>query len=71
MVIAFGARRNATTNGGDASRVGALRQRLADRHVISAFCEPLFMAFSPTRDEAAEKCPDARRVAPIRASVWW
>ena len=72
MVIAFGARRNATTNGGDASRVGALRQRLTDRHVISAVCEPLFMAFSPiTRDEAAEKCSDARRVAPIRASVWW
>ena len=22
------------------------------------------------RDEAAEKCPDARRVAPIRGSVW-
>ena len=23
-----------------------------------------------TRPEAAEKCPDARRVAPIRGSVW-
>ena len=22
-------------------------------------------------DGAAEKCPDARRVAPIRDSVWW
>ena len=50
---------NASTNGGDASRVGhfseatsrvgflqprpaELKQRLTDKHVISAVCEPLF-----------------------------
>ena len=33
---------NASTNGGDASRVGILRQRLTDRRVISVVCESLF-----------------------------
>ena len=28
------------------------------------------LKISPTRDGAAEKCPDVRRVAPIRDSVW-
>ena len=32
---------NATSNGGDASRVGILRQKFTDKRVISAACEPL------------------------------
>ena len=34
---------NASTNGGDASRVGILRQKFTDKRVISAACEPVCM----------------------------
>ena len=70
---------NASTNGGDASRVGfllprlasvflqprpaELKQRLTDEHVINAVCEPLFCVLTL-------HFPDARRVAPISACVW-
>ena len=61
---------NASTNGGDASRVGflqprpaELKQRFTDKHVISAVCEPLFSVLTL-------HFPDARRVAPISACVW-
>ena len=33
---------NATSNGGDASRVGIIRQRLTDKRAKLAVCEPLF-----------------------------
>ena len=46
--------------GGDASRVRALRQKLTDKRVISAVCEPLFGV-------RALFFTDAGRVAPIRA----
>ena len=39
---------------------GKLKQRLTDSSEISTICEPLFSAIFP----------DARRVAPIRVSVW-
>ena len=42
----------------------ALRQRLTDRRVISAVCEPLFSVWAFTL------MPDAGRVAPISGSVW-
>ena len=42
----------------------ALRQRLTNRRVISAVCEPLFSVWAFTL------MPDAGRVAPIRGSVW-
>ena len=61
---------NASTNGGDASRVGfllsrlaELKQRLTDKRVISTVCEPLFSVLTL-------HFPDARRVAPISACVW-
>ena len=70
---------NASTNGGDASRVGfllprlasvflqprpaELKQRLTDKRVISAVCEPLFCVWTL-------HFTDARRVAPISACVW-
>ena len=40
-----------------------IKEKLTDRHVISAVCEPLFgvLAFA--------LMPDARRVAPISACV--
>ena len=47
-----------STNGGDASCIGIL---LLSRLFLG------YYALLPLRDEAAEKCPDARRVAPIRA----
>ena len=58
---------NASTNGGDASRVGILRQKFTDKRVISAVCEPVFVYLHCIiflmRDEAAEKYFDAGRVA--------
>ena len=42
----------------------ALRQRLTNRRVISAVCEPLFSVWVFTL------MPDAGRVAPISGSVW-
>ena len=75
MVVAFGARRNANTNGGDASRVGALRQRLTDRHVISAVCEPLFMAFSRRETRLLKNAPTRDASPPLElafgGSAWW
>ena len=45
---------------------GFLRQRLTNKRVISAVCEPLLgvLAFALMPDNAG-------RVAPIRACVWW
>ena len=54
---------NATTNGGDASRVG---KRCSYYFVACVF--PLLSLFR-RGDEAAEKFSDARRVAPISGSV--
>ena len=57
---------------GDASRVGffsslisrlGIKQRLTDGSVIGTVCEPLFSVWTL-------HFPDARRVAPIRGSVW-
>ena len=45
---------NATSNGGDASRVGILRQKFTDKRVISAACEPMCMNL----------CLNARRETP-------
>ncbi len=42
----------------------ALSQRLTNRRVISAVCEPLFSVWAFTL------MPDAGRVAPISGSVW-
>ena len=44
-------------------RPAELKQRLTDKHVISAVCEPLFCV-------RTLHFPDARRVAPISACVW-
>ena len=55
---------NATSNGGDASRVGHKSKDSHDRRVISAACEPLLGVWT------FAFMPDAGRVAPIRGSVW-
>ena len=44
-------------------RPAELKQRLTDKRVISAVCEPLFSVLTL-------HFPDARRVAPISACVW-
>ena len=44
-------------------RLAELKQRLTDKRVISAVCEPLFCV-------RTLHFPDARRVAPISACVW-
>ena len=43
-----------------------IKERLTDRHVISAVCESLFSSVW-----AFSLMPDAGRVAPIRACAWW
>ena len=53
---------------------GKSRQRLTASRVISAVCEPLYLVYEHcifSRPEAAEKCPDAGRVAPISGSVFY
>ena len=40
------------------------------RHSIAQKVMKSVSCWKIPRDEAAEKCPDARRVAPIRGSVW-
>ena len=44
-------------------RPAELKQRLTDKRVISAVCEPLFSVLTL-------HFPDARRVAPISGCVW-
>ena len=61
LVLAFLQALNANTNGGDASRVGKR---------CSFYLVEFVSPFSTPQDEAAEKCPDAGRVAPISGSVW-
>ena len=51
---------NASTNGGDASRVGILRQKFTDKRVISAACEPVCMnlCLNARREtRLLKKCP--------------
>ena len=43
----------------------------ADKGLVSVSKPYLRLLKNPTRDEAAEKCPDARRVAPISACVFY
>ena len=43
-----------------------IKERLTDRHVISAVCESLFSSVW-----AFSLMPDAGRVAPISACAWW
>ena len=45
-------------------RLAELKQRLTDKRVISAVCEPLFCV-------RTLHFPDARRVAPIRGCVYF
>ena len=45
------------------------RRDPADKGLVSVSKPYLRLLKNPTRDEAAEKCPDARRVAPISGSV--
>ena len=51
----------------EATRLASgIKERLTDRHVISAVCESLFCSVW-----AFSLMPDAGRVAPISACAWW